>query len=159
MGDRFIEGTATRSLIGPERLHGFRRVVASGDQRCATDIARVGHCRAVEDQVVIHITLQAQAAVEDALLNHCIGYLNQKHSVDIVALQKERRLPAAFYCLQLWDLVSDQYVTHNVAMHKYIIMGVQGSGKGTQAKLLKESLDLVHHPSPDSDPVNYSTAL
>ena len=29
-------------------------------------------------------------------------------------------------------------------MHKYIIMGVQGSGKGTQAKLLKESLDLVH---------------
>ena len=29
-------------------------------------------------------------------------------------------------------------------MHKYIIMGVQGCGKGTQAKLLKESLDLVH---------------
>jgi adenylate kinase len=29
-------------------------------------------------------------------------------------------------------------------MHKYIIMGVQGSGKGTQAKMLKESLDLVH---------------
>jgi adenylate kinase len=29
-------------------------------------------------------------------------------------------------------------------MHKYIIMGVQGSGKGTQAKLLKEELDLVH---------------
>src|SRR5205823_885979 len=29
-------------------------------------------------------------------------------------------------------------------MHKYIIMGVQGCGKGTQAKLLKEVLDLVH---------------
>jgi adenylate kinase len=29
-------------------------------------------------------------------------------------------------------------------MHKYIIMGVQGCGKGTQAKLLKEHLDLVH---------------
>ena len=29
-------------------------------------------------------------------------------------------------------------------MHKYIIMGVQGCGKGTHARLLKESLDLVH---------------
>src|SRR3954462_13455944 len=29
-------------------------------------------------------------------------------------------------------------------MHKYIIMGVQGCGKGTQAKMLKEELDLVH---------------
>jgi adenylate kinase len=29
-------------------------------------------------------------------------------------------------------------------MHKYIIMGVQGCGKGTQARLLKESFDLVH---------------
>jgi len=29
-------------------------------------------------------------------------------------------------------------------MHKYIIMGVQGCGKGTQAKLLKEHLQLVH---------------
>src|SRR6516225_7945149 len=29
-------------------------------------------------------------------------------------------------------------------MNKYIIMGVQGCGKGTQAKLLKEALDLVH---------------
>ena len=29
-------------------------------------------------------------------------------------------------------------------MHKYIIMGVQGCGKGTQAQLLKEALDLVH---------------
>jgi adenylate kinase len=29
-------------------------------------------------------------------------------------------------------------------MHKYIIMGVQGCGKGTQARLRKESLDLVH---------------
>ena len=29
-------------------------------------------------------------------------------------------------------------------MHKYIIMGVQGCGKGTQAKLLRESLDLAH---------------
>jgi len=29
-------------------------------------------------------------------------------------------------------------------MHKYIIMGVQGCGKGTQSRLLKESFDLVH---------------
>jgi adenylate kinase len=29
-------------------------------------------------------------------------------------------------------------------VHKYIIMGVQGSGKGTQALLLKQELDLVH---------------
>jgi adenylate kinase len=29
-------------------------------------------------------------------------------------------------------------------MHKYIIMGVQGSGKGTQAQRLKEEFDLVH---------------
>ena len=29
-------------------------------------------------------------------------------------------------------------------MRKYVIMGVQGSGKGTQAKLLAESFDLVH---------------
>ena len=29
-------------------------------------------------------------------------------------------------------------------MHKYVIMGVQGSGKGTQAKLLADELDLVH---------------
>ncbi|MEV0902666.1 nucleoside monophosphate kinase [Actinoplanes sp. NPDC049802] len=29
-------------------------------------------------------------------------------------------------------------------MRKYVIMGVQGSGKGTQAKMLREDLDLVH---------------
>lgn len=29
-------------------------------------------------------------------------------------------------------------------MRKYVIMGVQGSGKGTQAKLLADDLDLVH---------------
>ena len=29
-------------------------------------------------------------------------------------------------------------------MHKYIIMGAQGSGKGTQATFLKEDYDLVH---------------
>jgi adenylate kinase len=29
-------------------------------------------------------------------------------------------------------------------MHKYIVMGVQGSGKGTQAKLLADALDLEH---------------
>lgn len=29
-------------------------------------------------------------------------------------------------------------------MHKYIIMGVQGCGKGTQAKMLAEDFDLVH---------------
>lgn len=29
-------------------------------------------------------------------------------------------------------------------MHKYIIMGAQGCGKGTQSQLLKEKFDLVH---------------
>ena len=29
-------------------------------------------------------------------------------------------------------------------MHKYIIMGVQGCGKGTQARMLKDACDLVH---------------
>lgn len=29
-------------------------------------------------------------------------------------------------------------------MHKYVIMGVQGCGKGTQAQMLKEAYDLVH---------------
>ncbi|WDI45125.1 adenylate kinase family protein [Bremerella sp. P1] len=29
-------------------------------------------------------------------------------------------------------------------MHKYVFMGVQGSGKGTQAKLLEQHLDLTH---------------
>jgi adenylate kinase len=29
-------------------------------------------------------------------------------------------------------------------MRKYVIMGIQGSGKGTQAKMLCEDLDLVH---------------
>jgi adenylate kinase len=29
-------------------------------------------------------------------------------------------------------------------MHKFVIMGVQGCGKGTQAKMLKDDFDLVH---------------
>jgi adenylate kinase family enzyme len=29
-------------------------------------------------------------------------------------------------------------------MRKYVIMGVQGSGKGTQSELLCDDLDLVH---------------
>lgn len=29
-------------------------------------------------------------------------------------------------------------------MHKYVIMGVQGCGKGTQARMLQQALDLVH---------------
>src|SRR5919106_1303069 len=31
-----------------------------------------------------------------------------------------------------------------MAVRKYVIMGVQGSGKGTQAKLLADAFDLVH---------------
>jgi adenylate kinase len=31
-----------------------------------------------------------------------------------------------------------------VVMRKYIIMGVQGSGKGTQAHMLEDGFDLVH---------------
>jgi adenylate kinase len=31
-----------------------------------------------------------------------------------------------------------------MGMRKYVIMGVQGSGKGTQGKMLAEDLDLVH---------------
>ncbi|HET9972996.1 MAG TPA: nucleoside monophosphate kinase, partial [Streptosporangiaceae bacterium] len=31
-----------------------------------------------------------------------------------------------------------------VDMRKYVIMGIQGSGKGTQAKMLAADLDLVH---------------
>jgi adenylate kinase len=41
-----------------------------------------------------------------------------------------------FYLLQcLWE---------HRQMRKYVIMGVQGSGKGTQAKLLADTFDLVH---------------
>src|SRR5499433_3394930 len=40
--------------------------------------------------------------------------------------------------------VMDSQRRENSPMHKYIIMGVQGCGKGTQARLLKEWLDLVH---------------
>src|ERR1700680_630149 len=29
-------------------------------------------------------------------------------------------------------------------MHKYVIMGAQGCGKGTQAKLLKQDFEIVH---------------
>ena len=35
-------------------------------------------------------------------------------------------------------------ICHHVAVHKYVIMGVQGSGKGTQSVLLAEQFDLVH---------------
>jgi adenylate kinase len=34
--------------------------------------------------------------------------------------------------------------TKDIAMHKFVIMGVQGCGKGTQAKMLKDDFDLVH---------------
>jgi adenylate kinase len=36
------------------------------------------------------------------------------------------------------------YQGRGITLHKYIIMGVQGCGKGTQAKLLKTHFDLVH---------------
>src|SRR4029453_1736338 len=43
------------------------------------------------------------------------------------------------------DTTSDSNARGQVrGMRKYIIMGVQGSGKGTQAKLLAERLDLEH---------------
>ena len=48
-----------------------------------------------------------------------------------------RRAEARPYqpCLAAW---------HAPSVHKYVIMGVQGSGKGTQAKLLADAYDLVH---------------
>lgn len=35
-------------------------------------------------------------------------------------------------------------ICHDGTVHKYVIMGVQGSGKGTQSVLLAEQFDLVH---------------
>jgi adenylate kinase len=35
-------------------------------------------------------------------------------------------------------------ICHDGIVHKYVIMGVQGSGKGTQSALLAEQFDLVH---------------
>ena len=35
-------------------------------------------------------------------------------------------------------------ICHHEAVQKYVIMGVQGSGKGTQSGLLAEKFDLVH---------------
>lgn len=32
----------------------------------------------------------------------------------------------------------------NLIMHKYVIMGAQGCGKGTQARLMQQAIDLVH---------------
>jgi adenylate kinase len=37
-----------------------------------------------------------------------------------------------------------RYRVRDRGMHKYVIMGVQGCGKGTQARLLAASYDLVH---------------
>jgi adenylate kinase len=36
------------------------------------------------------------------------------------------------------------YVRGIIVMHKFVIMGVQGCGKGTQAKLLASRFDLIH---------------
>jgi hypothetical protein len=58
-------------------LYGFRCVVGAGDQHGATNIAGVGHCGSVEDQVVMQATCRAEPAVEDARLNHGIGDLDQ----------------------------------------------------------------------------------
>jgi adenylate kinase family enzyme len=37
-------------------------------------------------------------------------------------------------------------------MRKYVIMGVQGSGKGTQAALVKKDFDLVPRPESATRP-------
>ena len=36
------------------------------------------------------------------------------------------------------------FVCHADGMRKYVIMGIQGSGKGTQSQMLESGLDLVH---------------
>ena len=40
--------------------------------------------------------------------------------------------------------ISTVLTQQEASMHKYIIMGVQGCGKGTQAAMLVEAFDLVH---------------
>ena len=89
------DGLRLGVIILQARVYGFGSVVGAGDQHCATDIAGVGHRGSVEDQVVIQATFRAEPAVEDALLNHGIGNLDQQHGVDIVTLQKKRRLRRA----------------------------------------------------------------
>ena len=42
------------------------------------------------------------------------------------------------------NLASGAPTCHHATVRKYVIMGVQGSGKGTQAKLLADTFDLVH---------------
>ena len=42
------------------------------------------------------------------------------------------------------NLATGARTCHHAAVRKYVIMGVQGSGKGTQAKLLADTFDLVH---------------
>ena len=47
-------------------------------------------------------------------------------------------------CVQTGVLVRRPPRCHGACMRKYVIMGIQGSGKGTQAGLLAADLDLAH---------------
>jgi adenylate kinase len=61
------------------------------------------------------------------------------HSTDYTAHVPTRRAPSG-----VDDLPPHAFHESLPDMHKFIIMGAQGCGKGTQAKLLKQDLDLVH---------------
>ena len=63
----------------------------------------MSHGGSVEDQVVIQATCRAEPAVEDAFLHDSVGDLDQQHGVDIVTLQKKRRLPSI-----AWEAVQDE---------------------------------------------------
>ena len=44
----------------------------------------------------------------------------------------------------MWAAAPTRSLLKSSAVHKYVIMGPQGSGKGTQAVLLKDKLNLTH---------------
>src|SRR5580704_4675788 len=46
--------------------------------------------------------------------------------------------------LAMWTGASGPVPCESSCMRKYVIMGIQGSGKGTHAKMLAEGFDLEH---------------